>query len=498
MFGLVMVVSHEEEIIKRCLDSVYDLIDQYYIQFDDENDPCIPLVSNILRDKKGTTNVVPWVDFGHNKSIMMKEARNRLSTEYIFWLDAKETFIVNRTELENEMSLSPDCNVFMVETQYDTLSYYRWQIVRNDQLYNWKYPIHEQLYTEKYHKRAVLKSVINRVVRGSNSTKSPDKYLKYAKLCEAMLERDTDKDTIDHCTFYAGMSYRDYGDYESAKLWLRKYLKLNTRGDYDYLSMCRLAEMNKDQNMYKAAIEKYPEFKGAYVNLARLYAIKGDYKRAIIELDKLNRVKLERCMFEENVNINNLITEYKRMLTDVTIWRVASSPPTIIVIDNFLDNPYEVRDFALRQEFDVSGNFPGIRTKSFRSESHKAKFQEILRKEITYWPDGYNGSFQLVCGQGKTWWHRDKTDYSTLLFLSPDPPANTGTSIYKHKLSDCEDQMNLDSNNSSAWELVDKVANKFNRLVLFNGRLTHRADGYFGNSDDTARLIQVFFYDVAK
>ena len=34
-------------------------------------------------------------------------------------------------------------------------------------------------------------------------------------------------------------------------------------------------------------------------------------------------------------------------------------------IDNFYANPKEVREFALKQEFKVRGNYPGQRTISF-------------------------------------------------------------------------------------------------------------------------------------
>lgn len=504
MFGLAMIVSNEKEIIKRCLDSVYDLIDEYYIQFDSDDDWCIPVVKRLLEEKQGSIGVVPWINFGHNKSLLMLTAHERLTTKFIFWLDAKEIFIYKRQELEDEIRQHPDSNVFMVETRNGNLRYNRWQIVRNDQLYRWRFPVHEQLVSTIYEKRAWLKSVVNYVYHDGNSRRNPKKYLKYAEMCIDAI--NDDNDTIIHCTFYAAMSFCDYGDYNLARVWLRKYIDFNRCDDYDYISLYKLAGIDKDIEMYKVAIRKYPRYKKAYLDLARLYAERSDYKRAIIELDKIKQVNLLTCMFEEIVDIDQLITEYKSKLHDDNtgeIWRISNSTPTVIVIDNFLDNALEVREFALRQEFNITGNYPGVRTKSFRSELHKVKFQQILQRNIAYWPDGYNGSFQLVCEKGKTWWHRDKTDYSTLLFLSLDPPENTGTSIYKHKklgvtleTPETETLLNKDSNNSDAWELVDRVANKFNRLVLFSGRYTHRADGYFGNSDETARLTQVFFYDV--
>ena len=50
-----------------------------------------------------------------------------------------------------------------------------------------------------------------------------------------------------------------------------------------------------------------------------------------------------------------------------------------IIIDNFYDNPDEVREFALAQDFNVDGNYPGHRTQSFLTPS----VQEWIAKACT-------------------------------------------------------------------------------------------------------------------
>ena len=37
----------------------------------------------------------------------------------------------------------------------------------------------------------------------------------------------------------------------------------------------------------------------------------------------------------------------------------------LFVVDNFYPKPYELREFALKQDFNVDGNYPGHRTRSF-------------------------------------------------------------------------------------------------------------------------------------
>ena len=48
----------------------------------------------------------------------------------------------------------------------------------------------------------------------------------------------------------------------------------------------------------------------------------------------------------------------------------------LIVIDNFYNNPLETRNYILKQEFSVKGNFPGQRTISYATEIlHLLTFQ---------------------------------------------------------------------------------------------------------------------------
>jgi hypothetical protein len=48
----------------------------------------------------------------------------------------------------------------------------------------------------------------------------------------------------------------------------------------------------------------------------------------------------------------------------------------------------------------------------------------------------------------------------------------------------------------SRWEEVDRVANLYNRLVLFDAHLAHGASAYFGDRLESARLFQNFFFNV--
>ena len=108
-----------------------------------------------------------------------------------------------------------------------------------------------------------------------------------------------------------------------------------------------------------------------------------------------------------------------------------------LTIDDFYSNPMDVREFALRQEFKVRGNYPGQRTESFLTDAAKKTLRDILYPfagEITNWGGDYTGSFQYTTASDRSWIHADSTtDWAAVCYLTPDAPVSAGTGIFRHK-----------------------------------------------------------------
>lgn len=193
-----------------------------------------------------------------------------------------------------------------------------------------------------------------------------------------------------------------------------------------------------------------------------------------------------------------------------------------LTIDNFYDNPMEVREFALKQEFKVRGNYPGQRTRSFLNEPLKKKLSEILfpfAGAITYWgsndpENNYTGSFQYTVAQDRSWIHADSTtDWACLIYLTPDAPLSSGTGIFRHKATGWQHydykRENEPGYNESAppgcdmidftkWEMVDRIGNVFNRCVMYRADNYHVSLDYFGKDMYDGRLFQVFFFNTER
>jgi hypothetical protein len=178
----------------------------------------------------------------------------------------------------------------------------------------------------------------------------------------------------------------------------------------------------------------------------------------------------------------------------------------IITIDDFYNNPYEVREHALSKDFKVSGNYPGLRTEVEVGpwfHGFKSHFEQLLSLKITNWPEQYNSAFQITTREATTWVHYDVTNWAAVVYLTPDAPLNSGTALYRHKYSGIfrnTEDASIDYNNAPSvqedWEKIVEVGNVFNRAVIYNGNYYHRSvvPG-FGTCKYTGRLFQTFFFD---
>lgn len=182
--------------------------------------------------------------------------------------------------------------------------------------------------------------------------------------------------------------------------------------------------------------------------------------------------------------------------------------PTFVVVDNFYKNPDMIREFALKQDFQESPNFhKGKRCINpvFRFPGLKEQFEKILGAKVLQWDKyGTNGCFQYCIAGEQAVYHCDTQQYAGVLFLTPDAPPQTGTSMFRSKETK---KMKVELNeygkvfptghlDSTKFDQVDVVGNVYNRLVLFDAHLIHAAPLYFGNDINNARLFQLFFFDL--
>lgn len=204
---------------------------------------------------------------------------------------------------------------------------------------------------------------------------------------------------------------------------------------------------------------------------------------------------------------------------------------SLIVIDNFLQNPDSVREMALSQVYFSNqkndSTFPGKRTKflaEIAPQYNISLFNKLTTLLFNVEQSAYTvdikSNFQLISADFcRGWVHEDNPDTEDIagvLYLNPNAPINSGTEFYKVKkdvkIKDVEikdythvkklfvmgkikkeDAIDSLRKNNNQYELTDVISNKYNRLILYPSHWLHCAGEYFGSTDETSRLTQVFF-----
>ncbi len=202
-----------------------------------------------------------------------------------------------------------------------------------------------------------------------------------------------------------------------------------------------------------------------------------------------------------------------------------SRTPGIVIVDNFFQNPDEVRALALAQEYGADVRFyKGLRThERFLWPGLREEFGRLLGRPVTEWlGHGANGIFQQTSVDDSLVWHHDSQGWAAAVYLTPDAPPSSGTSFWRDRTYGCRrrpshpmeaerlgsmeavqsaEKVVYDPTNlveADNWELVESVAGLYNRLVIWDASLIHSATSYANFSDSgtaPTRLVQLFFFD---
>lgn len=177
-----------------------------------------------------------------------------------------------------------------------------------------------------------------------------------------------------------------------------------------------------------------------------------------------------------------------------------------IIQDNFFGDPDRVREHALKQTYARSEdgppdvNYPGSRS-YYLSAIDNFLFIYLTQKVyqvLGYASEtpSYTEAFYQWCNKddGNSWIHWDNLPWNPthvgVIYLTPDPPDNSGTILY-HK----PDWFDPDTMSTSDYEfeVKQKLENKYNRMVLYDPKELHKSDTYFGTDINDSRLFIVFF-----
>lgn len=201
-------------------------------------------------------------------------------------------------------------------------------------------------------------------------------------------------------------------------------------------------------------------------------------------------------------------------------------PTSLIIVDDFLDDPYVLRNAALRLNYpEAKGPYPGrnsverIDLEGLNNEVSRLVGEPLVPMIHNQAHGKCRMAFASDVGTARV--HTDGSHWSGILYLSKPEDCRGGTEFFRHIPTNTErapysdkesaekfgapsakqwvaDLLERDTADESKWELTLRIPMRFNRLVLLRPWLWHTAGESFGDSPENGRLVYLMFFSSGK
>lgn len=218
---LNMIVKDESRVIRRCLDSVKEIIDTWVIVDTGSTDQTQAIIREALANIPGALYERPWVNFGHNRNEALALAKGK--ADYILFIDADDRLvfsrgfampplkkdvyrIVQRVKYVNNVQAAHHEKILMIKDVPD---------------FAWTGVLHETLIWKDPKTCALLDGVIEEYLHDGSRSRDPASARKDAE----MLEKADLSDPRN--VFYLGQTYRACGERARALATYEKRASMN-------------------------------------------------------------------------------------------------------------------------------------------------------------------------------------------------------------------------------------------------------------------------------
>lgn len=252
-----------------------------------------------------------WVNFGHNRTLMMEHCRKHPEADYLLVMDSDEILVI-KPDFKTS-NIKNDC--IMINTPGDAYTYPRDRIFSNKIHWAWQGAAHEFPHSKEMKSKNTEENLYLKL------RPKPAGYDKHIRRNLKLLLEDLKKEPNDARTnFYVGLSYRDLGQPEEARKYLLIRSVMEKTWDeerwYAKYILAIMSEISKEYDRakleYLNAYEFRPTRAEPLFKLAKMLYEKKERNQAImymrmarnIERPKHDSVFVESsiyswgCMFE--------------------------------------------------------------------------------------------------------------------------------------------------------------------------------------------------------
>jgi tetratricopeptide (TPR) repeat protein len=401
---LNMIVKNESKIILRLLETVLPIIDTYCICDTGSTDMTKELIKEFfdVRCIEGKIIEEPFLNFGHNRTVALNAAKHM--ADYLLFLDADMKLEIDSSFDKSKLT----ADVYTVAQGSSKFNYFNVRLIKTSLDFKCVGSTHEYYDINGKHVNKQLHSIrINDI--GDGGCKE-DKFERDIRLLEDDLKNDPNN-TRTH--FYLASSYKNAGNIDKAIEYFKKRIVLGGWIEENWYSRYELGKCYMQNGKEAEALQTWLEAYGYHpkraenlYEIVKHYRIKGqqqlayvfykmakqipypkdnilfihtdvydyllDYEYSIIayyiEKNKDMRPIFMKLMNYENLNIENLISNYKFYVKSLDKYKLneilinsykeiaeeekdkfkASTPSIISSEDNYIINVRMV-DYTLHQ-----------------------------------------------------------------------------------------------------------------------------------------------------
>jgi tetratricopeptide (TPR) repeat protein len=237
-----MIVRDEAAVIERCIDSVRDHIDHWVICDTGSTDGTQDLIRKVLSDVPGELHERPWVDFGHNRTELMRLAHGK--ADYLLLMDADWTLRVESGAFDD---LRADAYLLLHEGDSEIWTRV---LVRGSRPWRYLGVTHEYIDTDgEYETARITGAVVREWGFGGPRT---GRWHRDAELLEADLERDPDNA---RSVFYLAQSYLAIGEHDRAIETYRRRAGMAGFDEETFWAQHQVGVLTAEAGNWPAAIE---------------------------------------------------------------------------------------------------------------------------------------------------------------------------------------------------------------------------------------------------
>ena len=565
---LSTMFKNEEKGILRMMESWDGLFDYWVFQNNGCTDNTVNIVTKYMKEKNipGFIYEVEegWKGFGWNRDHLFQKIQSiDHDCDWIVKYDCDEYLEVK--EGFNWDGLNTKTKSYAMCAELNSNYYYKTMIFNTKFKWGFEHdPAHEMSYLisdngdkikgDDWGTENFTSDLVTIGTRDGESYTNPFKYIIDANKLETKLYETETFHTDTYHTYYLAKSYWDGAVYSDGnifpygsehkkhyidnalfyyKQWLIKNAMHDEISEDAYLAYLYIGEIYHREESHKdlyEALKWYengqkhaPPRNQTLIRRAEVYEELGDYKKMleltteIVDAGRTNPFpQFYLCVnknhyYDTGDFVHQLHGRALQLVEDnkeKPNFNINNSfDKRIFVVDNFYENPYAVREHALKMEFkDDLDWYKGKRTEEqIIYPNTKETFEKIIGQKIVNWSNEYGmcGVFQSCNAEDALVYHYDEQQFAGMVYLTPGAPYQCGTSLWAHKDTDIR-HTSQDSDDiafsggfydRTKFDLVDVVGNVFNRLVIFNGKCIHSASEYFGQTIEDSRLFHMFFFD---